>query len=299
MNEDLQKQIEATKAELQTAQKELVDMKTEEAQKPETSESISEPVEQSIEDKAREMGWNPEHKGPNFVSAKEFVERGSFFRKIDAQNKKIDDLINVVNGLSEHNKKIIEASEKARLDAYNKGLQEALEKRRQAVEIGDVSEFEKAELELQKIQTSKPAPAPEVKQPPQEVSQDMLDFVKENEAWFNNKTALNKRMVDEMDGLFYLEMRDNPNLTHKEALTIAKEKVMKLHEHEFENPNKAKPIAVTKSAPVSTSGSKSGLAARLTETQKQFFKSATDAGLKMSIEDYAKQLDMTGDLRND
>jgi hypothetical protein len=37
----------------------------------------------------------------------------------------------------------------------------------------------------------------------------------------------------------------------------------------------------------------------LTEKQKTFFKQAVQAGVKMSIEEYAKQLEITGDLRNE
>lgn len=38
---------------------------------------------------AVEQGWNPDFDGPNARSAKEFIERGSFFRKIEAQNQTI------------------------------------------------------------------------------------------------------------------------------------------------------------------------------------------------------------------
>jgi len=61
------------------------------------------------------MGWKPDHKGPNYVSAKEFIERGSFFKQIEIRNKKIDTLEESMKELIAHNKRVEEA-------AYKKGL---------------------------------------------------------------------------------------------------------------------------------------------------------------------------------
>ena len=282
MNDELSKQIADEMAKLQ--KEEVPEEVVEEQSDPETNE-INE-----IEEKAKEMGWNPDHKGPNKVSAKEFVERGSFFRKIDAQNKKIDELLGVVKGLSEHNSKVAEVS-------YKKGLEDAQNRRREAVETGDVLAFNKAESDIKALEAVKP-----VGNPPQQANQnvvtpEMMDWVKENEAWFNNKSKENERMVKEADGLFYLEAQDNPHKSQKEILEIVKQKIMVLHPDKFENPNKAKAVTVSKGS--STSVGKVGLSGRLTDTQKQFFKQAQRAGLKMSIEDYAKQLDMTGDLKDE
>jgi hypothetical protein len=71
-----------------------------------------------------------------------------------------------------------------------------------------------------------------------------------------------------------------------------------LHPERFENPNKSKPIAVTKGSTVQSTG-KQGLAVRLTDKQRDFLKQAQAQGVKMTAEEYAKQLDMTGDLKND
>lgn len=284
MSEDLNKQIAEEMAKIQTEEPEAPETSSEES-------SESQPQYSEIEQKAIEMGWKPDHKGPSYVSAKEFVERGSFFRKIDAQNKKIDELLGVVKGLSDHNAKIAAAS-------YQKGVEDALAKRREAVELGDVQAFNQAEAELKKLETVKPVGNPPAQANNNVVTQDMLDWVKENESWFNNNSKENERMVKEADGLYYLESQDNPHKSQKEILEVVKTKIMALHPDKFENPNKSKPIAVTKGSSASTS-SKSGLASRLTETQKTFYKQAKNAGLQMSIEEYAKQLDLSGDLKND
>lgn len=287
MNEELQKQIEAEKAKL--------DIK-DEVQEPEQIEPQAEvaPEEsQTIEQKAMAMGWDPNHKGPSFVSAKEYVERGSFFRKIDAQNKKIDELMSVVKQLDAHNRQVQTA-------AYNQGIQDALKKRREAVEIGDVQAYDQAEAELNRLKQN--APKPEATTTPQQqpgVSQDMLDWVEENKTWFNNSTKENMRMVKEADGLFVLESQENPNLSHKEILSIVKDKLIKLHPDKFENPNKAKSIAVTPTKPVMTKGINADLAHKLSSTQKKFFDDAKRAGSSLTIEEYVKQLELIGAIRND
>lgn len=286
MSDELKSQIEAELSKLNINTESKV---SEEVSSDEQEQQVSELSE--IEQKAIEMGWDPEHKGKSFVSAKEFVERGSFFRKIDAQNKKIDELMNVVKELSAHNQKVADAS-------YNKGLEDALRNRAKAVEFGDVEAFEEAERTIKNLESSKPTLKQEtVNQAP---SQEMLDFVKENESWFNTSTAINKRMVLEADGLYTLEKQDNPDLSDKEILNIVKQKIELLHPEQFTNPNKLKPAAVTKSTTTTVSTKSSSLVNRMTQSQKDFFKQAQAlGGINMSIEDYAKQLDMTGDLKND
>ena len=71
------------------------------------------PVEYSdVEKEAMESGWIPPDrfdkagKDKDFISAEKYVENGSFFKKINAQKKEIDDLRSTVTGITEHNKKV-------------------------------------------------------------------------------------------------------------------------------------------------------------------------------------------------
>ena len=288
MNEDLQKQIEEATVKMEASVSKTETTEPEVETTPATSEV------DEVTQKAIEMGWDPNHKGPSFTSAKEFVERGSFFRKIDSQNKRIDELLSVVKGLDEHNRKVAKSE-------YDRGLQDAMMKRTEAVAVGDIDAFNRAELDLKTLQAHKPA---EIEAKPASntnnvVTQDMLDFVEDNKSWFNNNTKENARMVKEADGLFVLESQDNPHLSQKDLLKAVKEKIQKLHPEAFENPNKERPATVASGKTSVSSSAKSGLAARLSESQRDFFKKASSAGIKMSIDEYAKQLDASGDLRNE
>jgi hypothetical protein len=284
MNKDIHEEIKELKEQMKIEQQEAVNK-----MEP-TENTVEQPEVSEIEQKAIEMGWDPSHKGPNFVSAKEFVERGSFFRKIDSLNKKLEKQEQILQQLEQHNKRVAEAS-------YKRGMEDALKQRKEAIQAGDTEQFEAAEREIKRLETDyKP-----VQQAPaqnNEITQDMISWAEENKSWFNNNTKENARMVKEADGLFMLESQENPTLSHKEILSLVKEKIQRLHPEHFENPNKQKPMMVTKTSGT-TSTKSTGLANKLTPTQRKFFEDAKYMGSKLTIEDYAKQLDITGDLKND
>lgn len=282
--EDLIKQPETQSETLDSEQKDQV-----------KAESKSE--DQIELEEAMKMGFDPKFQGPNKKSPKEFIRDGSFFRKIEAQNKKIDDLLHVIKGLDDHTQKLSKANAEKERQGYEKALKELTVKRSEAVQEGDIHKFHAAEAELADLNRNKPLPAPTTGQETLQPSEDMKDWAKENESWFNNKPE-NKRMVREADGLFTLEKEDNPNLSDIEILKIVKEKIQVLHPERFENLNKSKPVAVTKSS-IARSTVSSGLESKLTDRQLNFYKSAKAAGSKMTIQDYAKQLEITGDLKND
>lgn len=292
-SDELKDQIIAAQAAIDEAKKErgeLLEEATDEQKEILDQEDISQEAKPSNGYMSKEE-WIAAGKNPDaWKTPDKFESDGSFFRKIEAQNKKIDELMGVVKNLDEHNKKVSVAS-------YNKGVEDALARREEAVEIGDVDAFKRADNDLRTLEKHKPVE--EQTSNNNVVTQDMLDFVEENKSWFNNSTPLNARMVKEADGLFVLESQDNPHKSQKEVLEVVKSKLALLHPDVFENPNKEKPITITKSSSVKVSKGESALVGRLTEDQKQFFKQAASAGCKMKIEEYAKQLDMTGDLRND
>lgn len=293
--QELKEQITAKAVEMG-----LNEVKTDEKEA-NVDEVTAETVNKSIDsdpflEEALKMGFDPNHQGPNKKTAEQFVKDGSFFRKIDAQNKKIDDLLNVVKGLDEHTQKLQKSAIEREKIGYEKALRELQLKRQEAVEEGDVNKFHKVEAELTDLNKVKPIESFDNK--PIQPSPDIQAWAKENESWFNNKPE-NKRLVREADGLFTLEKEDHPNLSDREILEKVKAKIEILHPERFENPNKSKPAAVVKATGLSSTTSTSGLESRLTERQLSFYKSAKAAGIKMTIQDYAKQLEINGDLRSD
>lgn len=255
---------------------------------PETTEVVPETLEVSAEatdpvlEEAIKMGYNPNYEGPNKKTPEQFVRDGSFFRKIDTLKKQLDEQTQAMKLIVEHNKKKEE-------EAYNRGVQEAMMKRREAVELGDVEKFNEAEAQLRELQTKQqpllqtPAPAPVT-----EVSPELKQFVEDNKAWFNQNTPENQKMVIEADGIYEIEKRFNPHLTDRELLEIVTTKIKALHPERFENPNKAKPAAVIGSS--SLSSGKVPASVQLSERQRKIFEMAKAIDPSLKIEEYAKAL---------
>lgn len=76
--------------------------------------------------RALEDGWNPDYEGDNFVSAKEFNARSSFFKKINSVNRKNAALEKQVKFLMERTKQADEIAYKRALETLKKQKVEAL-----------------------------------------------------------------------------------------------------------------------------------------------------------------------------
>jgi hypothetical protein len=110
------------------------------------------------EDQARAMGWKSEAewvedgKDPeDHVSAKEFVNRQSFFKKIEAQNREMANLRGALDEQSRFNKMVFD-------EAKKKAIEELKAQHRQAVEDGQA---DKATEIADKIADEKAKPAPQ------------------------------------------------------------------------------------------------------------------------------------------
>lgn len=126
-------------------------------------------MEQTIEEQAKQQGWTPqdEYNGDpdTWKSAEEFVEVG---KKISAvQSERNDRLLREIKSLKNDMagfKDIHTAEMKAvKEDAYNRAVEKLKVKQREAVENGDIDEFDKIQ---QKIDDKpKPKVAEQPKQP--------------------------------------------------------------------------------------------------------------------------------------
>lgn len=103
---------------------------------------VEEVLEQSAEDKAIEqealdMGWNPQHKGDKFISAKDFVDRGkSILPIVQANNTRLKaeiDAFKARDAAKEDRIRALEAGQAAAEDAREADLAEARKEERAAV----------------------------------------------------------------------------------------------------------------------------------------------------------------------
>lgn len=109
-----------------------------------TEQVIEEVKKLSIEDKARESGWvsleewKAQGKDPeDWRSAKDYVDRGSLFARIEADKKERDQLKAMIDSMAQ-------TLSKAEERAYQKALNDVLAQREQAKLTGDLEAYEQA-----------------------------------------------------------------------------------------------------------------------------------------------------------
>lgn len=257
---------------------------------PEVSEEKA-PQDAYLEE-ALKMNYNPNYSGPDRKTPEEFVKNASFFRKINAQNKKIDELSNIVKQTMDHSAKLEKAG-------YEKALRDLEDAKVQAVSEGDVERYRayntQAEVVKEKVDSFS---RPQVQEAPK-ITQELLDFQKRNETWFNNQSDENIEMAEAAD---FIDKRIAKQLyergqiiSQSEHLKMVEDKIKKLYPHRFEEDKK--PTMTIKSSGESKSISKDELSGRLTESQRKFIQTARQYGSKLSNEEYAKQLDLLGELK--
>lgn len=283
-----QAKLEEFKEQIQEELKNLTPETEKEENTQEEPATKEEPQYTQEEQEAIEKGWDPTYKGDNFVSAKEFIRVGSMIKRMKSSEKKLEELKDVVKDLSHHLKKADEA-------ALEKARRELREQKLQAVNEGDVDRFNQLEKQESLLVQEPPA------QPP-EVSEAAKDFASRNKDWFNTSTPENHEMAmaaDTIDKFIGEQLqKQGKTVSVKEHLQMVEDRIKKLYPHRFENPNQQKPSLVSKST-VSSGAAKTTLASRLTDRQLQMAKQVKQIDPNFNLEEYAKQLDSYGALKNE
>ncbi len=137
----------------------------------------------------------------------------------------------------------------------------------------------------------------EVSQPKQEVVPEALEFKDKHKNWFNYDSTENAEMTKLAIAYEQFLAKENPNMPVKEVLVKIEDTLKKIYPHRFENQKQEQPAMVAKSTVSSTS--KYPLENKLTESQKNLFKAAHRLDPSLKIEEYVKQLELTGRLKND
>lgn len=185
------------------------------------------------------QGWNPEYTGPNARSAKEFIERGSFFRKIESQNK-------TIKQLQESQKFLMERAEQADKVARENLRAELKRAKKEAIKEGDGDLVVEIDEQLDKIKEEEK----EAKTKPKAEfdDQDSISPVYENWLEQNRWYATNQRLHKAADALAksYTETNGEPQNPEEllEVLDFITKQVQITYKDEFVNKNKSKPSPV-------------------------------------------------------
>jgi len=211
------------------------------------SDSIVEeaPTQSPEELEAREKGWKPAEEfddnteGKNFVSAKEYLDRGRFYKTISTQGREIKELKTVINDFSGHIKRQEEA-------AYEKAKADIMAKQRQAVEHGDLESYDRLKEQASRIDheahTAK-SKAPTLQDAGTKVA---IDDFKERNKWFDPASGESKTIAMTA---FAQAMSDriavaHPELSASESLSKIEDEVKRVYPDHFANSRQAAPAAV-------------------------------------------------------
>lgn len=258
-----------------------------------------------IEKQAMAQGWDPTGEkalkvGKRHLSAEEFVERGELFARLENQKSEINKLKTMVKEVGTHLSKTQES-------AYQKALEELDRNRQAAVKEGDIKSFQAIEAKMyqehQKLQqirdvTKEPPTAPVV---PQKVepSEAVKEFYERNKFWVNKDTPENERMVQyAIAAEEFLAIRQ-PNLNDKDRISIIESDVKRTFPHRFENEKRSEPSTVLTNTTKALPKVKSNLIDRMSERQKKLGREMVAMELYKSLDLYADDLELQGNLAHE
>lgn len=237
----------------------------------------SEVAVDSYEEEARSQGWRPkeEYEGdPNkWRPAKEFVERGELFGKIDTLGKELKDTRKALKMLQEHHTKVKETEFKRAVDEL-KGLQ-----KRHLEEGNSDAYLETTEL-LTDLKAEQKAREVVQQNTPNAPDPRFVQWVDSNQ-WY--KKDADMREYADFIGQRYAN--SNPDLDPEEVLVYVTKQVKTQFKDKFVNPNRAKPSAVEGAS--STPSNKSSF--ELSDDERRVMNTFIRSGV-MSKDDYIAEL---------
>lgn len=199
----------------------------------------------AVEQRAVEQGWVPqdqwEGEPDQWRPAKEFLDRGELFKKIDDQNRTIKEFKKVVDDLRKHNAKIAEVE-------YKRALEQLKEQKKVAIAEGDgeavVSIDERIDAVKEAQREVQAAPVAEVAQ---EVNPIFSAWVERNQ-WFNSNRAM-RAFANDVGREAAAQ-----GLSPSDVLAKVEAEVKKEFADKFNNPRRNAPGAVEASSNKGTSG---------------------------------------------
>lgn len=231
----------------------------------------------SYEETARAQGWKPESEfegdKAKWRPAKEFVERGELFSKIDTMGKELKETRKAMKMLQEHHSKVKQTE-------YNNALNElkALQKRHLEegnsdgyLETTELLTDLKAEQKAREVVNQNTAPTPDPR---------FVSWAEENK-WYQKDQEL--REYADTIGLGYAQR--NPGLDPEQVLEYVTAQVKSRYKDKFVNPNRTKPSSVEgASAPAASKGS-----IDLTDDEKRVMNTFVRQGI-MSKDEYLSEI---------
>lgn len=248
-----------------------------------------------LEEAARAKGWVPQEEWEgnpeDWRTAKEFIDRSSFFDKINSQNKQIRELQKTIKQFAEHHEKYKQQEADRLVAALKAQKVEALEAQDYAT-VADIDE----KIAEAKEEARKPAASST-----QAIeSEDFVSFRDQN-SWYGS----DEEMTEEADALgmaYAIKLQNNGKVpTDAIVLDYVHKQIRKLYPEKFNTrPQGGSPV--TQASQTTGKGvqvkSKAGKASAsdLTSDQRRIGETFVERGIIKSLDDYAVELQQMGEI---
>ena len=242
-----------------------------------TNTPVSETATDSYEAEAREQGWKPkeEYEGDpeKWRPAREFVERGELFGKIDHMGKELKETRKALKMLQEHHSKVKETE-------YNNALRELKALQKKHLEEGNSDGYLETTELLTDLKAEQKAREVVVQNTQPQPDPRFISWTQQNK-WYTS----NQEMRDYADTVGAGYASRNPGIDPETVLDFVTKEVKARFRDQFVNPNRSKPSSVEgASAPAANKSS-----FELTDDERRTMNTFVRAGV-MSKEEYIAEV---------
>ena len=229
-----------------------------------------------VEQKAMEQGWVPQDQWDGdpeqWRPAKEFLDRGELFKKIEDQNRTIKEFKRALDDLKQHHAKTRETE-------YSRALQALKEQKKAALEEGDADAVIKLDDQIDLVKEEQQ----KLKQQP--VTQDELvapEFTTwvEKNSWYESSQPM-RAYADALGRDLAFK-----GLTPSQVLKEVEKQVRLEFPNKFTNPNRNKPGAVEGST---NKGGRSNEVVELSDEERRVMQRFVRTGV-MTEKQYMEEL---------
>lgn len=236
-----------------------------------------EPVQLTeIEQRAADQGWRPKDEWDGdpeaWRPAKEFLDRGELFKKIDEQNRTIKEFRKTLEEFSKHHAKVRDAE-------YKRALEDLKAAKKEALIEQDADAVVEIDEKILAVREAQAQPVPKVDTP--DVSQLNPVFVawKDRNGWYETNEAMRAyadRIGNSLQGM-----------SPTELLSEVEKRVKKEFAHKFENPNRSRASAVEGTT---TKGTQKKDSFVLSDEERRVAKKFVDKIPGYTMEQYIEEL---------
>lgn len=235
----------------------------------------------ALEQEAMQQGWVPENEyngdPDRFVSAKEFIQRGEFFKKIDHQNRQIREYQKQVEHLASLSKKSFEAG-------VQKAMADLKQAKKEAFAEGDADKLIEIDEQMdhlkEQAQQLRREQTQQIAQTAQEIHPELQSFINRN-SWYENDKIM--RAAADTIGV---ELAQS-GMSATEVLREVEKRIKTEFPHKFHNPNRERAGAVEGGSAVRRSAKNDDV--QLTPLEQRMMKQFAAQGV-MSEKEYKDQI---------